>query len=191
MSTMSEDLPHRHRITVDEYYRMAQRGSFAPEARMELIDGEIIDVAPIGSLHMAVVDRLQEVLTLTFTGRAIVRIQGAVRLGDLSMPQPDVVLLKRRDDFYSRTFATAADALLVVEASDTTLRYDLDRKVSLYARHAVAEAWVIDVQSKRVHTFRAPQAGVYTETSVIESPGSVVISQLSDATVDLSWLKGL
>src|SRR5258708_5384777 len=98
MSTVMQEMPRRHPITADEYYRMAQRGVFAPDARMELIEGEIIDMAPLGNPHMAAVDRLTRLLVRAVDEQAIVRAQGAVRLGDLFMPQPDLTLLKPRDD---------------------------------------------------------------------------------------------
>ena len=112
MSVAMEDMPRRHRITVDEYYRMAEVGLLAPDARVELIEGEIIDMPPIGDPHMSTVDRLNAMLVRAAADRAIVRCQGAVQLGDFSMPQPDFVLLAPRTDYYSTRHAVAEDVSL-------------------------------------------------------------------------------
>ncbi|MEJ0036787.1 MAG: Uma2 family endonuclease [Gammaproteobacteria bacterium] len=186
MSAAMEDWPRRHRITVDEYYRMAEVGLLAPDARVELIDGEIIDMPPIGNPHMATVDRLAELLIRALNGRAIVRCQGAVQLGDYSAPQPDFVLLAPREDYYASRRAISSDTLLTIEVSDTTLRYDSGRKMSLYARHNVPELWVIDVPKARIHLFRRPSGNEYLEASILEAPDALSIERLPGIVVELS-----
>lgn len=161
--------PRAHRLTVDDYYRMAEVGLLAPDARVELIEGEIIDMPPIGAPHGAIVDTLNAWIVPAAIGLAHVRIQGAIRLGRRSEPQPDVTVLKRREDKYARSQPTATDVLLAIEVSDTTLRYDLERKGPLYARHGIPEYWVVDVAARRVHVFRAPRGGTFAEASVVES----------------------
>src|SRR5690606_8927564 len=111
MGTLMESWPRRHRITVDEYHRMGEVGLFAPDARVELIEGEIIDMAPIGKDHASVVDRLTRVLVRAVGDDAIVRVQGSVRLSRMSEPEPDLVLLRPRADFYRSEFATGGDML--------------------------------------------------------------------------------
>jgi Uma2 family endonuclease len=181
-----EEEPRRHRITVDEYHRMAENGSFAPDARVELIDGEIIDMPAIGNPHMATVDRLTELFIHTVGQRAIVRCQGAVQLGDYSAPQPDFVLLERREDYYRSRRAIWSDVLLTVEVSDTTFKYDSGRKKSLYARHNVPELWVIDIPSARVLQFRRPSESDYLQKSILNAPDSLSIERLPGVTIDLS-----
>src|SRR5690242_9652154 len=161
MSAAMDEFPRRHRITVEEYHRMGEVGLLAPDARVELIDGEIIDMPPIGNPHMAAVDHLYELLRDAVGNRAIVRCQGAVQLGDMSEPQPDFVLLLRREDFYSRRRANADDTLLTIEVSETTLSYDRGRKMALYARHNVPELWVIDIPNARLHLYRKPSGNQY------------------------------
>ena len=100
MGMHMESWPQRHRITVRDYHRMGEIGVFAPDARVELIEGEIIDMAPIGNDHQSIVDQLNRALVLIVGDRAIVRVQGSIRLSQWSEPQPDVVLLKPRSDFY-------------------------------------------------------------------------------------------
>jgi Uma2 family endonuclease len=185
-----EDMPRRHRITVDEYYRMAETGVLAPDARVELIEGEIIDMPPIGNPHMATVDRLNALLIRAVGDRAIVRCQGAVQLGDFSMPQPDFVLLAPRADYYRSRHAVADDVLLAIEVSDTTLSYDRGRKMALYARFGVPEFWVVDVNSRRLYLHRQPSESTYLEISTLEAPSSMLIERLPGVALDLSWLSG-
>jgi Uma2 family endonuclease len=185
-AAMMEEEPRRHRITVDEYYRMHEVGLIDPEARVELIDGEIIDMPPIGDPHMATVDRINELLIRTVSERAIVRCQGAVQLGDYSMPQPDFVLLERREDYYSTRHALSSDTLLAIEVSDTSLKYDTGRKMFLYARHDVPEFWVVDIPKARMHLFRRPSGDGYLERLILEAPDSLPIERLPGVVVDLS-----
>jgi Uma2 family endonuclease len=175
-----------HRITVDEYYRMVEVGLLAPEARVELIDGVIIDMVPIGSRHAGTVTRLDRLLSRAVGDRAIVRVQQPVRLSRSSEPQPDVSLLRPRRDDYTRAHPRAEDTLLVIEASETTLRYDREVKVPLYARHGIPEVWTIDLVGEQIHFFRSPGAGKYADVSSTKEPGVVALGALSDVTVDLA-----
>jgi Uma2 family endonuclease len=188
MGTPMETWPRRHRITVDEYYRMAEVGLLAPDARVELIEGEIIDMPPIGPDHGSVVDRLTHLLVHAVGDRAIVRVQGAVRLSRASEPQPDVALLAPRKDYYRAGQPSGADTFLLIEVSDSTLRYDRDVKVPLYARHGVPEVWIIDLQASRILSFRSPADGKYRDETSTEAPGDTAIKALPGLTVDLSEL---
>src|SRR5262249_53336494 len=143
-----------HPITVEEYHRMAEIGLLNEDSRVELIEGEIIDRAPIGISHNCVVDRLNRWLVMAAGEQGIVRVQGSFRLSNITEPQPDVILLKPREDFYASKLAAGEDTLLVVEVSDTTLRYDRDIKVPLYGRHGIPEVWIVDLETGRLHLFR-------------------------------------
>jgi Uma2 family endonuclease len=189
MSVAMEDWPRRHRITVDEYHRMAEVGLIAPDARVELIEGEIIEMPPIGNPHAAAVDRLVELLRTAVGIHAILRCQGPIQLGEMSEPQPDIALLTRREDFYEHQRPTANDTLLAIEVSDTTLTYDLHKKMSLYATHGVTELWVIDVNRKRLHLFRQPVGAKYAEVSSQDTLGVMSIASLPGVAVDLSSLQ--
>ena len=159
------ELPQRHRITVEHFYRMAEVGLFAEDERVELIEGEIIDVPPMGHAHAGVVDYLAKLLVSTLGPRGIVRAQLPLRLGDDSEPLPDIVVAKPHDDLYMRAHPTAADSLLVIEISSTTLRFDRNVKVPMYARHGVPEVWVLDVGTQQIHRYRTPKDGQYTATT--------------------------
>jgi Uma2 family endonuclease len=169
---------------------MGEAGLFAPDARVELIEGEIIDMAPIGLDHNSVVDRLTRSFVRAVGDDAIVRVQGSVRLSEITEPQPDFVLLKPRADFYRSRFALGTDTLLVVEVSDTTLRYDRDVKVPLFARHGVPEVWIFDLQNDRLLVYASPENGGYTRESTLERPQSAQITALGGAAVELGAIFG-
>jgi len=186
MGALMESWPRRHRITVDEYHRMAEVGLLAPDARVELIEGEIIDMAPIGREHSSIVDQLNRLFVRAVGDDAIVRVQGSVRLSNMSEPEPDVVLLKPRSDFYRNEFALAADTLLVIEVSDSTLRYDRDVKVPFYARHGVPEVWIVDVPNDQLLVYGSPSDGAYSRQTSVAQPGTMPMTALPGVAVDLS-----
>ena len=186
MGRLMESWPRRHRITVHEYHRMAEVGLLAPDARVELIEGEIIDMAPIGKAHSSVVDQLTRLFVRAVGDDAIVRVQGSVRLSQLSEPEPDLVLLKPRPDFYRNEFASTADTLLVIEVSDSTLRYDRDVKVPFYARHGVPEVWIVDLQDNALLVYGSPGDGAYSRQTSMVQPKTVPVTALPGVAVDLS-----
>ena len=179
-----------HRFTVDEYHRMAEVGVLEADARVELIEGEIIDMASMGSWHCGTVDWLTDMLFGCLREHSNIRTQGVVRLSRFSEPQPDVALLKRRADFYRSAHPGAPDTLLIVEVSDSSLRKDQLVKIPLFAHFGVPEVWIVDVMHERLHFYRSPRDGEYTEVSSTEKPGFVELAALPDVTVDLSDLFG-
>lgn len=190
MSVAMKDLPRRHGITVDEFYRMYEAGEFAPDARVELIEGEIIDMPAPGTRHSAIDSRLNEILMRAVGQRALVRPGCAIHLDNMSEPQPDLSLVVRREDYYVERHPTAAETFLAIEVSDTRLSFDLGRKRALYARRGVTELWVIDVNRKRLHCFRRPSGDEYLDTSVLEAPRTMSIEKLPGITIDISSLFG-
>ena len=135
---------------------MGEAGILGAADRVELIDGEIIDMSPIGALHAAIVARLASYFSQRLGGAAVVWCQNPVRLDDISEPEPDIVILRPRADFYMTAHPGPTDVLLVIEVSDTSLAYDLGTKVPLYARHGIPETWVIDAATRRTRVFRQP-----------------------------------
>src|ERR1700733_6345283 len=184
MSAVMNDLLPRHRVTVDEYYRMSEVGLLAPGARTELIDGEVIDMAPIGSPHSGKLDRLNYLLLAVLGESARVRIQHPVGLDRHSEPQPVLAVVLPREDFYESRHPFPTDTLLIVEVSDSTLRLDLNVKVPLYARHQVPEVWVVDLEHNGIHFFRSPQNGVYIDATFTDKPAVVALTALPGITVD-------
>jgi Uma2 family endonuclease len=180
----------RHRITVAGYDRMGEAGVFPPEARVELIDGEVIDMASISSRHAAAVARLTRAATAAVGTTVIVQVQNPLRLGDLSEPEPDLMLLKQRTDFYAGAHPTAADVLLLIEVADTSARYDREIKLPLYARHGVCEVWIVDLNARLVRFFRAPKGDAFADVTTSETPGATPVAALPGVALDLTGLLG-
>lgn len=148
-----------HRWSVEEYHRMATSGLLDETDRVELIEGELIDMAPIGSKHAFRVDRIARALQLAAGTSFLVRVQNPVLLGEHSEPQPDIAMVK--DKNYAEGHPGPEDVLLIVEVSDATLAYDRDVKLSLYARHGISEVWLLDVNAGDLTVYREPAEGQY------------------------------
>ena len=146
--------PTAYRFTVKDYHRMAEAEIFDPEDRVELIDGEVVEMSPMGSRHAACVSRLSHLLMPQAGERMIVRSQLPIQVGDFSEPEPDIALLRWRDDFYADHHPMPADVHLVIEVADTSLRHDLVRKAPLYIAGGVPEVWVLDLVAEVVHVIR-------------------------------------
>ena len=157
--------PERTRISVDRYEKMIATGVLTKCDRVELIDGDMINMPGIDPPHSAVLARLNRLLVLSAGDSATVFPGCAIRLGDFSMPEPDLMLLKSRNDFYSGRRPLAADVLLLVEVSDTSLAYDRSIKRNLYARYGVGEYWVIDVQGERIFVHTEPGSDGYRQVA--------------------------
>jgi Uma2 family endonuclease len=160
------DAVPRRRFTVDEYERMIAAGIIAEGERVELLEGEIVTMASMGSVHAACVDRTNQMFTLRTVGRAQVRVQCPIRLPPHSEPEPDVALLLPHADFYAAGHPGPAAVLLMVEVAHRTLAANRRRKVPLYARAGIREVWLVDIEARRVEVFRAPQGGRYRERTV-------------------------
>ena len=139
--------------TVTEFDRLGETGFFTEHDRLELIEGKIIEMAPIGPDHVEQVNRLNYQLTHRLHGRAIVSPQNPIVLGEHSKPQPDLVVLRWRSDFYHGRLAQAEDILLAIEVADSTLVYDRDTKVPLYARHRIPEVWIVNLRERCVDVY--------------------------------------
>ncbi len=176
----------RHRLNVDDYHRMAEAGILGDDDRVELIDGELIDMAPIGQDHAATVNGLNHALFMACGDRAVVSIQNSLRLNRFNEPQPDAALFRPRADNY-RTGAPPgpADVLLVVEVADSTLRYDRTVKLPLYARAGIAEVWIVDLHRRVVDVHRAPAGDAYTTVETYGPDGAIALALAPDIRVAL------
>ena len=177
-------------FTVDEYYRMAEVGILRPEDRVELIDGEIIEMSPIGDRHAGCVNATNQAFNRAFQGRAVVSVQNPLRLNRCTEPEPDVVLLKPRKDFYRGKHADGGDVFLVVEVADTTLRYDRDVKVPRYAAAGVPEVWIEDLQNDLLLVYRDPQGRSYTSSRTLKRDESIATLAIPDITFKVLDLIG-
>jgi Uma2 family endonuclease len=176
-------MPTRIRITTDRYQKMVATGVLTKCDRVELIEGEIVDMAPIGPKHAAVTSRLTRLFIRELGNSAIVSPGGPVNLGDLSEPQPDVLVLKPRADDYSSKIPEATDVLLLIEVSDSTLTFDQSTKLSLYARYGVSEYWVVDVEGQRIVVYREPAAKGYVCKLEFSAPNTVSPQAFPDLKV--------
>src|SRR5437899_6671746 len=151
----------KHVFTVSEFERMAETGILSENDRVELIEGEIIEMSPIGKSHAACVDRFTRLLS-RLDNKVILRVQGPIQLDDYSEPQPDLTLLRHRDDFYAGSLPRPADVLLVIEVADSTLDYDRFMKLPAYARAGIPEAWLANLPADRIEIYAEPVDGAYT-----------------------------
>jgi Uma2 family endonuclease len=157
----------RRLFTVAEYHRMAEAGILGEDDRVELRDGEIVAMSPIGSRHAGCVNRLTNVLVGRLGGKAIVHVQNPVSLDEHSEPQPDVALLKPRPDFYAGAHPGPEDVLLIIEVADTSADSDRDVKLSLYARAGIGEVWLVDLVAERVELYRQPSPRGYQDRHTV------------------------
>lgn len=185
MSTAMHEWPRRHRITVEHFYRMAEVGLFEDSARVELVNGEIIDVPPMGSLHAGTLYRVASALSAALGARAMVRQQLPLRLNEDSEPLPDIAVVRPRSDHYTAGHPVAADVWLVIEIADSTLRYDRDIKTRVYARAGVPEVWIVDLRADRVHVYRSPSTDKYELTETVRL-GRLALAAFAGVEIDLA-----
>ena len=167
---------------------MAEVGLLAPDARVELIEGEIIHMAPSGPPHAGVLSFLATRLQTAAQGKAIVRPQLPLHIDDFSEPEPDFALVKPRVDHYKSLHPVPGDVLLLVEVSQSSRAYDRKRKLPLYAACGIPEYWIVDVVKPVLHVFRTPQGQRYLRSSSIARPGIATLSVQPDLSVDLTGL---
>lgn len=167
---------------------MAEAGVLQEDDRVELVEGEIIQMSPIGKVHAAFVNRLARLFQLRLVSRAVVSIQNPVRLGQHSEPQPDVALLRPRADDYAGALPGPADALLVVEVADTSQAYDRDVKILLYAQSGIPEAWLLDAGTQILSVCREPAAAGYRAVSTFRTGQSVAPVAFPDLVIPLEDL---
>lgn len=181
MGNMSELMEQvRHRVTVADFYKMAEAGILGEDSRVELIDGEVVDMAPIGSKHAFVVSRLAQFFTLAARNQYLVSVQNPLRLDNRSEPQPDIALLKPGN--YMDNLPSASDVLLIVEVAHSSINYDRGVKLDLYARHAIPEVWLLDLMGGELLVCRKPADGQY-RTLLKPLPGESVSPLLVNEVV--------
>ncbi len=159
--------PTKKLFTVEEYEELGRTNVIPEDTRVELIEGEIIHMSPIGDLHHACVKRLLHIFSKGLKSEeAILGIQDPIILGNRSQPQPDVALLKPREDFYASGKPGAEDIMLLIEVADTSLQYDREEKIPLYAKYGIIEVWLVDVLSRKVEVYREPLGERYQSVEI-------------------------
>ena len=143
-------------ITVDEYHKMAEAGILKAEDKVELLNGQIIKMSPIGSKHAACVEKINELLKPLLSGKAMVRSQNPVRMGELSEPEPDIAVVKNKANYYADGHPAAADVFLIIEVADSSLEKDRESKLSVYATAKVPEYWIINIEKREIEVYQSP-----------------------------------
>ena len=187
VSTETRDPAAERLFTVDEYYAMARAGILSPDERVELLDGKIVPMAPIGSRHAACVDALAQALHSQRPGDVVIRVQGPVRLSDRSEPEPDIALL-RGGRSYIDSHPGPQDVLLVIEVADSSVRRDREQKAQEYARAGVEELWIVDLNRRVLAVHRQPEAGGYRAVREL-AEGVVSPALVPDIAVDVNAIE--
>jgi Uma2 family endonuclease len=175
-----------HRFTVQDYYRMAETGVLRPTARVELLNGEIIDMSPIGPAHGGMVKRLSRLFNLQASGRWIVSTQDPVHLDDHSEPEPDLALLKPSTDDYSSRHPQPEDVFLLIEVSDTTLDYDREEKLPAYGRAGITEVWIVNLNEAAIEVYQEPHFTGYASKKTLRPGDQLAPQALPDAIVNVA-----
>jgi Uma2 family endonuclease len=163
----------RYRFTTADYHRLAEAGILGEDERVELIEGEIIRMNPIGPRHSGDVNRLTRLFIRALGDDAVVHIQNPIWLDEHSEPQPDLALLRPRRDFYAAAHPTPADVLLVIEVADSSVAYDRRVKAPLYARSGILEYWLLNLEGEHVVVYRDPTATGYRSRRLVRRGGVV------------------
>lgn len=173
----------RHRLTRADYHRLGAAGILGEDDRVELLDGQLVDMSPIGPRHALVVDALGQLLVTAVAGRAWVRVQNPIALDPRSEPQPDIAVIRRPWQGYPVSHPQPQDVFLVIEVSDTSVEIDRGAKLELYARAGVQEVWIVDLTEDAVFVHRKPRGGSYEFVSRLAPPDVLDIEALPDVTV--------
>jgi Uma2 family endonuclease len=179
----------RHRFTLDEWHQMIEIGVLRKDQRLELLDGEIYEMAPIYPSDQSVVDRLTQLLHMRFGTQAIIRVHGPVPARPRSELQPDVAVLRKRDDFYRAAHPEADAVHLIIEVADAPLDRD-HAKLRLYATAGMREVWIVDLGGERVEVYRDPQDTRYADVSVVARGEQVACLAFPDVPLAVDDILG-
>lgn len=185
---LTPEAPPLMRITCDRYHAMIAGGGLTPEDRVELIDGYLITKMSIGPHHSAVVTKLERLLDRKLEDRAIVRGQNPVTIHDYSEPEPDVVVARFRQDYYATRHPHPEDVLLVIEVADSSLAFDRNAKIPLYAAAGIPETWLVDLAESQILVFRKPEGVEYLEMEIFGAGDTLPVPGFEDATLAVNDL---
>ena len=180
----------RRHFTADEFNKMVEAGILVEDDHVELIEGEIVQMSPVGKHHVACVNRVSTMLHEALGRTAIVSVQNPIDLDPISQPEPDICVLAPRDDFYTDELSKATDVLLLIEVSDTTAKFDRLMKVPLYAQASILEVWIIDLQEDIIEIYSDPAAGAYRQRRRANRGQSVTPQALPQFTVEVDTILG-
>ncbi len=173
----------RKRFTVTEFQRMVETGIIEEGSPYELLNGEIVHMASIGTKHASKVDRINSFLNRNIRDAITVRVQNPIELGAFSQPEPDIAILHWQDDFYESGHPTAQDIYLLIEVSDTTLNYDRTHKLPIYAESGIAEYWIVNLLDNQIEVYRNPSGQVYQSIETFTKGQTLTIELLPEVTI--------
>ncbi|GIV98280.1 MAG: hypothetical protein KatS3mg057_2937 [Herpetosiphonaceae bacterium] len=180
----------RRIFTVTEYERMVEAGILAEDDRVELLEGEILTMSPVGSRHVATVNRLNALLNRLVGAQCIVSVQNPIRLSQHSEPEPDIALLRSRADYYAHQLASPTDILLIIEVADTSLDYDRQVKIPLYAQAGIPEVWIVDLDHDCVIQFADLTGRTYGIVREVGHGQTVTAHSIKDITLPIEQILG-
>ncbi|MEL6717484.1 MAG: Uma2 family endonuclease [Bacteroidota bacterium] len=166
-------------LEVKEYHRMIDANILSEDDRVELIHGEIIEMSPIKSFHASHVMRINHFLSNIVDEEVIVNVQNPILIPDYSEPEPDIALLKWDDDFYYEKHPQPADVILLIEVADSSLEYDQNIKLPLYATAQIPECWIINLREKQIEVYQHPKNGLYKQRNIVQAQDEIEITSLS------------
>lgn len=178
------------RFTVEEFRKMTEVGILPEESGWEIIDGYLIDKMSIGSNHAGTVNLLTQKLIIMLAGKAVVAVQNPIRIDDYNAPEPDISLLRPREDFYRKSLPAPQDALLLIEVSDSTVEYDRDIKKTLYAEAGIAEFWLINLKENTVERYSSPKNGSYRLAEILESGETIKAGTIENLELKIDEILG-
>ena len=178
--------PTKHLTNLNEWRRLGEANIFPTESRLELINGEILEMAPIGFNHAGHVIRLLNFFAPLVSNKALLNVQNPLQLGDLSEPEPDFMLLKPNADFYSSRHPNANDVLLLIEVADSSLAFDQNQKLRLYALHGIPEYWLLNLNDSCLEVYRKPNGEVYAEKTTLHVGDTITLSQLDKISIRMA-----
>jgi Uma2 family endonuclease len=181
---------NRYPLTVENFNFLAEQGKFNPDARLELIEGEIHQMLPIGSLHARCVNFLSNTLFQVLVNKYIVSIQNPIVVDDLNQLQPDIAVLNYQKDFYKYSLPYAKDVLLVIEVADSTVLLDRNVKFPKYAYAGIAEAWLIDLQNEQIEIHGEPNGFTYSNVKTYQRGEQVVSETMPDVKFSVNDILG-
>ncbi len=182
--------PTRRRFTVEEYYKMAEVGILSEDDRVELIDGEIVAMTPIGVRHAFCVNKLTAFFHRLLPDDVIIQVQNPIRLHRHAEVQPDVTVVRQRDYVRLQQHPGPEDVLLAVEVSDTTLSWDRRVKLPLYAQAGIPEVWIINLQQERIEVHSQPEGGAYKTVRRLRRGQSVAVPGSAEAKLKVEDVLG-
>jgi len=180
--------PHPKKFTRDIYHKMAELAIFQESDRLELIKGEIIEMSPVGTRHAACVNRLNQLLGKKLPSETIISVQNPIVLTNNSEPQPDLVILKYRQDFYANQHPHPEDILLLIEVSDSSIDYDKNVKIPLYAENQISEVWLVNLNDNSVEIYQKPYRNYYQSIQKLSAINIISLNNFPEVEIKISEL---